>query len=335
MVQRPDGTSQLTLGGWPVYRFAGDTEPGATGGQGSSGTWFAVTPEGKKAAGTGSGAGGRRRADRAAPRAARVRAARPVARPEAARPVPRAELGGDSGSDAGGAGERLLTATGLRLPDPADHPNTVRPARLPRRAGQDGPPRRDDLRRPEPRGFRPVRSGWGWRGPASTRQHVRNAMSARHRPRRAGGPSRRGERSSAHRTATASSPSRGKRSSTWFRRPSAATSSSPRAAARPTWRSGCPGWGCPPGCWPGSPRTRSVGGCATTSATTGCSSTTSSPRPSRPRWPWSWSARTAGRPTTSGWPAPPTGSGRRPSWSTRSTPARAGRWSRCTPARSR
>jgi hypothetical protein len=58
MVQRPDGTSQLTLGGWPVYRFAGDTEPGATGGQGSGGTWFAVTPEGKKAAGTGSGASG-------------------------------------------------------------------------------------------------------------------------------------------------------------------------------------------------------------------------------------------------------------------------------------
>jgi predicted lipoprotein with Yx(FWY)xxD motif len=58
MVQRPDGTSQLTLGGWPVYRFAGDAEPGATGGQGSGGTWFAVTPEGKKAAGTGSGTSG-------------------------------------------------------------------------------------------------------------------------------------------------------------------------------------------------------------------------------------------------------------------------------------
>jgi len=57
MVQRPDGTSQLTVGGWPVYRFAGDTEPGATAGQGVSGTWFAITPDGKKAAGTGSGAG--------------------------------------------------------------------------------------------------------------------------------------------------------------------------------------------------------------------------------------------------------------------------------------
>jgi predicted lipoprotein with Yx(FWY)xxD motif len=57
MVQRPDGTTQLTLGGWPVYRFAGDTEPGATAGQGVSGTWFAITPDGKKATGTGSGTG--------------------------------------------------------------------------------------------------------------------------------------------------------------------------------------------------------------------------------------------------------------------------------------
>ena len=58
MVARPDGTAQLTLGGWPVYRFAGDTAPGQTAGQGVGGTWFAVTPEGKKAAGTGSGSAG-------------------------------------------------------------------------------------------------------------------------------------------------------------------------------------------------------------------------------------------------------------------------------------
>jgi predicted lipoprotein with Yx(FWY)xxD motif len=49
MVQRPDGSSQLTIGGWPVYRYAGDTVPGATGGQGMGGTWFAVTPGGGKA----------------------------------------------------------------------------------------------------------------------------------------------------------------------------------------------------------------------------------------------------------------------------------------------
>ena len=57
MVARPDGTSQLTLGGWPIYRFAGDTTPGATGGQGAGGTWFAVTPEGKKATGTAGSTG--------------------------------------------------------------------------------------------------------------------------------------------------------------------------------------------------------------------------------------------------------------------------------------
>jgi predicted lipoprotein with Yx(FWY)xxD motif len=49
MVQRPDGSSQLTIGGWPVYHFAGDKAPGATGGQGVDGTWSAVTPTGGKA----------------------------------------------------------------------------------------------------------------------------------------------------------------------------------------------------------------------------------------------------------------------------------------------
>lgn len=48
-IARPDGTVQLTLGGWPIYRFAGDTQPGATTGQGVDGSWAAVTPEGKKA----------------------------------------------------------------------------------------------------------------------------------------------------------------------------------------------------------------------------------------------------------------------------------------------
>lgn len=51
-VTRPDGTKQVTLNGWPLYRFAGDTAAGQTSGQGVGGTWFASTPEGKKAAGT-------------------------------------------------------------------------------------------------------------------------------------------------------------------------------------------------------------------------------------------------------------------------------------------
>lgn len=49
-VTRADGTKQLTLNGWPLYRFAKDTKAGDTLGQGVGGTWFAATPEGKKAA---------------------------------------------------------------------------------------------------------------------------------------------------------------------------------------------------------------------------------------------------------------------------------------------
>lgn len=52
LVERPDGTTQLTINGWPVYRFSGDASPGATEGQGSGGTWFAITPDGRKAAAT-------------------------------------------------------------------------------------------------------------------------------------------------------------------------------------------------------------------------------------------------------------------------------------------
>jgi len=54
-ITRPDGTKQLTLGGWPLYTYAGDTGPGTTAGQGSGGSWWAVTPVGAKAkAGSGS-----------------------------------------------------------------------------------------------------------------------------------------------------------------------------------------------------------------------------------------------------------------------------------------
>lgn len=49
-VKRADGTVQLTIGGWPVYRFTGDKQAGDTAGQGVGNTWFAVTPTGKKAA---------------------------------------------------------------------------------------------------------------------------------------------------------------------------------------------------------------------------------------------------------------------------------------------
>jgi predicted lipoprotein with Yx(FWY)xxD motif len=49
VVKRDDGTLQVTIGGWPVYKFSKDTAPGQTNGQGVGGTWFGVTPDGGKA----------------------------------------------------------------------------------------------------------------------------------------------------------------------------------------------------------------------------------------------------------------------------------------------
>jgi predicted lipoprotein with Yx(FWY)xxD motif len=48
-LQRPDGSSQLTLAGWPLYRNRDDDGSLATAGQnGAGGTWFVVTPQGEK-----------------------------------------------------------------------------------------------------------------------------------------------------------------------------------------------------------------------------------------------------------------------------------------------
>jgi predicted lipoprotein with Yx(FWY)xxD motif len=49
-VVRADGSKQLTLGGWPLYRYSKDTAPGQANGQGVGGTWFAAGADGKKAA---------------------------------------------------------------------------------------------------------------------------------------------------------------------------------------------------------------------------------------------------------------------------------------------
>ena len=46
-VERPDGGSQLKVGKWPVYHFAGDEQPGDVNGQGSGGVWFVIAPDGK------------------------------------------------------------------------------------------------------------------------------------------------------------------------------------------------------------------------------------------------------------------------------------------------
>jgi predicted lipoprotein with Yx(FWY)xxD motif len=50
-VTRSDGTKQLTIDGWPAYRFAKDTSAGDVNGQGVGGTWYALAPDGKKAQG--------------------------------------------------------------------------------------------------------------------------------------------------------------------------------------------------------------------------------------------------------------------------------------------
>lgn len=47
---RKDGTSQITYGGWPLYYFEPDVNPGDLSGQGDTGfgaVWWVVTPEGK------------------------------------------------------------------------------------------------------------------------------------------------------------------------------------------------------------------------------------------------------------------------------------------------
>ena len=47
-VQREDGTTQLTIGDWPVYRYIGDKAPGKWSGQNVGGKWFVVNPDGTK-----------------------------------------------------------------------------------------------------------------------------------------------------------------------------------------------------------------------------------------------------------------------------------------------
>ncbi|GII23013.1 hypothetical protein [Planosporangium mesophilum] len=47
-IKRADGGTQITLGGWPLYRYVGDKTPGKWTGQMVGGTWFVSTPTGKK-----------------------------------------------------------------------------------------------------------------------------------------------------------------------------------------------------------------------------------------------------------------------------------------------
>jgi predicted lipoprotein with Yx(FWY)xxD motif len=47
-ITRADGRDQLTLGGWPLYRFVNDSKPGEVRGQGTGGVWWLVSPDGNE-----------------------------------------------------------------------------------------------------------------------------------------------------------------------------------------------------------------------------------------------------------------------------------------------
>src|SRR5690606_7224168 len=42
------GEPQLTLNGWPLYTYAGDSEPGDVSGQGVNGIWWVLSPAGER-----------------------------------------------------------------------------------------------------------------------------------------------------------------------------------------------------------------------------------------------------------------------------------------------
>ena len=43
-----DGSMQITLNGWPLYYFAGDSAAGDVNGQGQGGIWWVLDPAGEK-----------------------------------------------------------------------------------------------------------------------------------------------------------------------------------------------------------------------------------------------------------------------------------------------
>lgn len=46
VIERADGSTQLAVGDWPLYRFSGDGAPGDINGQGSGDVWFVANPDG-------------------------------------------------------------------------------------------------------------------------------------------------------------------------------------------------------------------------------------------------------------------------------------------------
>jgi predicted lipoprotein with Yx(FWY)xxD motif len=57
-IKRADGTWQLTLHGWPLYTYSGDTKAGIWKGQGLKGKWFVAAANGTRAIAKKSAAAG-------------------------------------------------------------------------------------------------------------------------------------------------------------------------------------------------------------------------------------------------------------------------------------
>lgn len=53
-IMRPDGSTQLTINGMPLYTYSGDSASGQATGQGIEGVWFAVSASGTSTSGAGS-----------------------------------------------------------------------------------------------------------------------------------------------------------------------------------------------------------------------------------------------------------------------------------------
>ncbi|HEX6354376.1 SCO0930 family lipoprotein [Actinophytocola sp.] len=49
-VERPDGLTQVTVSGSPVYTYSGDTKPGEANGQGLQNAWYALSADGQQIA---------------------------------------------------------------------------------------------------------------------------------------------------------------------------------------------------------------------------------------------------------------------------------------------
>lgn len=47
-ITRPDGSTQATYDGYPLYLYAPDSEPGDVTGQGVGGVWWVIGPDGTR-----------------------------------------------------------------------------------------------------------------------------------------------------------------------------------------------------------------------------------------------------------------------------------------------